>query len=69
MTFHRANFWVFGRKMAKADLTYLVQPNQKVSLECSEITEQVSELVEEGSIQEDGKRKPRKETISGGLGE
>jgi len=40
VTFHRTNFWVFGRKMAKADLTYLVQPNQRVTLECSKITSQ-----------------------------
>merc|ERR1719391_381885 len=38
VTFHRTNFWVFGRKMAKADLTYLIQPNHRVTLECSEIT-------------------------------
>ena len=41
MTFHRTNFWVFGRKMAKADLTYLIQPNHRVLLECSEISPQV----------------------------
>ncbi|XP_023321158.1 uncharacterized protein LOC111695917 isoform X2 [Eurytemora carolleeae] len=43
VTFHRTNFWVFGRKMAKADLTYLIQPNHRVLLECSEISPQERE--------------------------
>ena len=30
ITFHRSCFWIYGRKMAKADLSYVVQPNQKV---------------------------------------
>jgi hypothetical protein len=38
VTFHRTNFWVYGRKMAKADLSYVVQPNQKVVVECTRIT-------------------------------
>jgi len=43
VTFHRTNFWVFGRKMAKADLTYIIQPGQRVMLECAEITPQERE--------------------------
>merc|ERR1719189_118735 len=39
VTFHRACFWIYGRKMAKADLSYVVQPNQKVYVECRRITE------------------------------
>ena len=39
VTFHRASFWIYGRKMAKADLSYVVQPNQKVMVECKKITE------------------------------
>ena len=39
VTFHRASFWIYGRKMAKADLSYIVQPNQKVMVECKRITE------------------------------
>jgi len=38
VTFHRACFWVYGRKMAKADLSYVVQPNQRVMVECKKIT-------------------------------
>ena len=38
ITFHRSCFWVYGRKMAKADLSYLVQPNQRVVVECRAIT-------------------------------
>jgi len=38
VTFHRACFWVYGRKMAKADLSYIVQPNQRVMVECKKIT-------------------------------
>ena len=38
VTFHRACFWVYGRKMAKADLSYVVQPNQRVMVECRKIT-------------------------------
>ena len=38
VTFHRTNFWVYGRKMAKADLSYVVQPNQKIVVECARIT-------------------------------
>ena len=30
VTFHRSCFWIYGRKMAKADLSHVVQPNQKV---------------------------------------
>ena len=40
VTFHRTCFWVYGRKMAKADLSYVVQPNQRVMLECKAITEE-----------------------------
>jgi len=40
VTFHRSCFWVYGRKMAKADLSYVVQPNQRVSVECRKITEE-----------------------------
>eukprot|EP00088_Acartia_fossae_P051852 TRINITY_DN5832_c0_g1_i10.p1 TRINITY_DN5832_c0_g1~~TRINITY_DN5832_c0_g1_i10.p1 ORF type:complete len:933 (-),score=328.00 TRINITY_DN5832_c0_g1_i10:867-3665(-) len=38
VTFHRTNLWVFGRKCAKADLSYLIQPNQRVNFEVEEIT-------------------------------
>ena len=38
VTFHRSCFWVYGRKLAKGDLSYLVQPNQRVMLECRPIT-------------------------------
>ena len=30
VTFHRSCFWIYGRKMAKADLSHVLQPNQKV---------------------------------------
>ena len=40
VTFHRASFWIYGRKMAKADLSYVVQPNQRVMVECKKITDE-----------------------------
>ena len=40
VTFHRSCFWIYGRKMAKADLSYVIQPNQKVMVECKKITDE-----------------------------
>ena len=40
VTFHRSCFWVYGRKISKGDLSYLVQPNERVTLECRAITEE-----------------------------
>ena len=40
VTFHRSAFWVYGRKMAKADLSYVVQPNQRVTVEVRQITQE-----------------------------
>jgi len=44
VTFHRTCFWVYGRKMAKADLSYVIRPNQKVMVECRAISEKDRQL-------------------------
>jgi hypothetical protein len=40
VSFVRSNFWVFGRKCAKVDLSYLIQPNQRVNLEVELMTDE-----------------------------
>jgi len=40
VTFNRVNLWVYGRKMAKADISYVLQPDQRISLEVERLTDE-----------------------------